>query len=246
MVFYPPPWCPRLEDIPDSVPLNQFLLDESHGRVPHERSRDPFTCGLSGASYTSKEVAKRTQHLARSIQKELRWDINSGSELDRVVCIFTFNTVRMNRRATCDCTVHNADLPQIDVMTLNLAIGRCNGVSTPANITYTADELTTQLIKSKAQALFTCLPLYDVALRAARTAGIPTERVYLCDIYGQPRIFEKYRNRHKYLNQLVAQGSSLPELETQRWQKGQAKSQIAFLVYSSGTTGMPVSDELHC
>ncbi len=241
MVFYPPSWCPQLPEIPDSVPLNQFLLDESHGREPHASSQDPFTCGLSGASYSSEEVARRTQYLARSLQKELRWDINNGSELDRVICVFTSNTVRADRTGTGKYPVHNADLWQIDIMTLNLAICRCNAVSTPANVTYTADELATQLINSKAQALFTCLPLFDIALRAARSAGIPTGKVYLCEIYGQARIAEKYRSPHKYLNQLVAEGSSLPELEAQAWHRGQAMTQIAFLVYSSGTTGMPVS-----
>lgn len=127
-------------------------------------------------------------------------------------------------------------------MTLNLVISRCNGISTPANIAYTAAELATQLIKSKAQALFTCLPLLRIALRAARTAGIPTNKVYLCNVYGPPHIAEKYRNPHKTLNRLVADGSPLPELEAQRWRKGQARTQIAFLVYSSGTTGLPVSD----
>ena len=147
-----------------------------------------------------------------------------------------------DRKRVCLNAVHNADLQQIDIMTLNLAISRCNAISTPANITYTADEIATQLIKSKAQALFTCLPLLNIALRAARTAGIPPNKVYLCDVYGAPAVPENHRRHHKTLNRLVADGSSLPELEAQRWQKGQATTQIAFLVYSSGTTGLPVSD----
>ena len=93
MVFYPPSWSAKLPSIPDSVPLWEFLADERHGRVSHSRSRDPLTCGLSGASYSSGEVVKRTQHLSRALQRELQWDVTKSSELERVVCMFTFNTV---------------------------------------------------------------------------------------------------------------------------------------------------------
>ena len=126
-------------------------------------------------------------------------------------------------------------------MTLHLAISRCNGVSCPTNVDLSAEELRNQLVQSKAKALFTCLPLLDTALQAARTAGIPSEIVYVCDLYGQPGEFVDSQKNYKTLNQLIAEGSSLPELEAQRWRKGQAMEQIAFLVYSSGTTGVPVS-----
>ena len=99
MVFYPPPWVARLPEIPDSVPLWQFLLDESYGRACHGGSRHPFTCGLSGVSYSSEDVVKRTQNLAKGLQAELEFDMTSSSELDRVVCVFAFNTVRAGNMA---------------------------------------------------------------------------------------------------------------------------------------------------
>ena len=102
MVFYPPPWVPRLPEIPDSVPLWKFLLDESYGRASHGRSRHPFTCGLSGLSYTSEDFVKRTQNLAKGLQRELEWVTTNGSELDRVICVFTFNTVGADYMATLE------------------------------------------------------------------------------------------------------------------------------------------------
>ena len=128
-------------------------------------------------------------------------------------------------------------------MTLHLAISRCNGVSSPVNALSSVQELQSQLIRSKAKALFTCEPLLDTALQAAKTASIPKEKIYICDLYGQLGEPKEYQKSHKTLSRLVAEGSSLPDLEPQRWQKGQAMSQIAFLVYSSGTTGTPVSGE---
>ena len=130
-------------------------------------------------------------------------------------------------------------------MTLHLAVSRLNGVSCPTNVDLSAEELRNQLVQSKAKALFTCLPLLDTALRAARLAGIPSERVYICDLYGQPsdsKVVDSQQN-YKTLNQLIAEGVSLPELVAPKWGKGQAMEQIAFLVYSSGTTGVPVSFE---
>lgn len=128
-------------------------------------------------------------------------------------------------------------------MTLHLAISRCNGVSSPINALSSVQELRSQLIMSKAKALFTCKPLLDTALQAAKIAGIPKEKIYICDLYGQLGEPEEYQKGHKTLNRLIAEGFSLPDLEPQRWEKGQAMSQIAFLVYSSGTTGTPVSVE---
>ena len=127
-------------------------------------------------------------------------------------------------------------------MTLHLAISRCQGVSCPTSVDLSSEELRDQLVQSDAKALFTCLPLLDIALQAAKTAAIPSERVYLCDLYGQPgEVLVDSQKNYKTLNQLIAEGSSLPELEAQKWRKGQAMEQIAFLVYSSGTTGVPVS-----
>jgi hypothetical protein len=46
----------------------------------------------------------------------------------------------------------------------------------------------------------------------------------------------------KTLNQLVEEGVHLPRLEELGWKKGEGASRVAFLCYSSGTSGLPVSD----
>ena len=124
-------------------------------------------------------------------------------------------------------------------MTLNWAIHRLNGISSPANAAYSADELMHQLKNSGSMAVFTCLPLLPVALEASSRAGIPRERIYICELpEGQGGI--KTTNGFKTLGQLVEDGLSLPALEPITWEAGQGARQTAFLCYSSGTSGLPV------
>lgn len=45
----------------------------------------------------------------------------------------------------------------------------------------------------------------------------------------------------KTVSDLVADGEKQPQLEALKWEKGQGKRQTAYLCYSSGTSGLPVS-----
>jgi long-subunit acyl-CoA synthetase (AMP-forming) len=125
-------------------------------------------------------------------------------------------------------------------MTLNWAIHRLNGISSPANAAYSADDLTYQLKNSEASVLFTCLPLLPVALEAASRAGIPRERIYICELPEQGQGGLKATDEFKTLGHLVNEGLSLPALEPIKWTAGQGARQTAFLCYSSGTSGLPV------
>ena len=126
-------------------------------------------------------------------------------------------------------------------MTLNWAIHRLNGISSPANAAYAADELKYQLENSGAQCLFTVLPLLDTAMKAAEKAGIPKDRIYVCEVDKSLTGNASVPSGMKTLSQLVKEGASLPELEPIKWEKGQGARQTAFLCYSSGTSGLPVS-----
>ena len=126
-------------------------------------------------------------------------------------------------------------------MTLTWAIHRLNGISSPANAAYSADELRHQLTNSGATCLFTVAPLFPAALEAAAKAGIPKERIYICELPDEAAGGAKVSSEFKTLTQLIKEGSSLPELEPIRWSKGQGARQTAFLCYSRGTSGLPVS-----
>lgn len=114
---------------------------------------------------------------------------------------------------------------------------------TPANAAYSAAELTHQLRDSKAKALFTCLPLLSTALEAAASAGFPKNRIYLLELPPQILGNAKAPAGYKTLSQFIEAGKSLPKLEQLKWGPGEGARRTAFLCYSSGTSGLPVSFE---
>ncbi|KAI0393399.1 acetyl-CoA synthetase-like protein [Xylariaceae sp. FL0594] len=215
MVFTPPSWVPQLPfDPPDSIPLHEFLSSERYGRLPFDRSQNPFTCGLTGKTYTHAELRERRELLARTLSKRMGWRPNEDTPWDKVVGIFSFNA--------------------IDYLMSTFAVHRLSGIVTPANAMYSAAELEHQLKSSGAKALFTCTPLLETALKAARSSNIPEDRVFLLDLPGQPR-----DPRFKTVDDLITEGRTLPELEPLKWTKGQGARQVAYLCYSSGTSGLP-------
>ncbi|KAK4989429.1 hypothetical protein LTR66_007054, partial [Elasticomyces elasticus] len=219
MPFYPPSWVPKLSmEPPDSISLDQFIFDENYERYPLGYSKPPFTCGLSGKSYSALELRERVDFLARGLSKELGWTPNGGTEWDKVCGVFSVNT--------------------IDSMTLAWATHRLGGISTPANAAYSTEELAYQLKDAGAKCLFTCLPLLRSSVDAAKIAGIPSNRIYILEL---PKDFTPGMSADgfKTVNQLIAEGSKLSALEQLQWSKGEGARRTAFLCYSSGTSGLP-------
>lgn len=78
---------------PDSISIADFVFDDKHRDRSLEKSGSPFTCGLSGKTYGVQVVKERVDLLARGLSKELGWLPNEGTEWDKVVGVFSFNTV---------------------------------------------------------------------------------------------------------------------------------------------------------
>lgn len=93
MPFYSPDWVPKLPDVPDSISIEKFMFDENYGRHPLGYSKDPFICGFSGKTYNALEVKERIDFLARGLSKELGFHPNQGTEWDKVIGVFSVNTV---------------------------------------------------------------------------------------------------------------------------------------------------------
>jgi acyl-CoA synthetase (AMP-forming)/AMP-acid ligase II len=214
MVFTPPSWVPKLPNPPDSITVEEFMTDERWGRHPLAKSKNPYTCGLTGKTYSAVEVQRRTAYLARAIGKRLGFNPHEGTEWERVVCLYSVNT--------------------IDYVPFTHAVHRLSGIVTPASAAYSPDELEHQLRSSAASAIFTCAPLLDSARKAAAKVGIPDERIFLLPLPGPPN-----KLPHPTLDDLVEEGKALPEIAPLKWAPGQGKRQAAYLCYSSGTSGLP-------
>ena len=80
-------------DPPDTISIADFILSDEYRPVPLSKSRNPFTCGLTGKTFTVQQVKERVDALARGLLKELGWEVNKGTEWDKVVGVFAPNTV---------------------------------------------------------------------------------------------------------------------------------------------------------
>lgn len=103
------------------------------------------------------------------------------------------------------------------------------GIVSTANPGYTVEELAFQLKDCGAKAVVTQRPFQSVAIEAAKRAGIPQDRIILIGDERDPSM------KLKHFTQI----RNLAGTSRYRRTKTDPKKDIAFLVYSSGTTGLP-------
>lgn len=220
MPFNPPSSSLPLPEVPDSISVERFLLDEKYGRAAFSSARPPFTCALTGTSYSVAEVKQRVDYLSRALSHELGFKPHEGTEWDKVVGCFSMNS--------------------IDYMTLAWAVHRLGGILSCVNAAYNASELEYQMKHSGAKAIFTCLPLLKTCKEGIKSSQIPDDKVFLLPL--PPLVTQGISNPgHKDINDLIASGSKLPSVPAsdEKWSKGEGARRTCFLCYSSGTSGMP-------
>ncbi|KAF3926438.1 S-dihydroxybenzoyltransferase [Arthrobotrys entomopaga] len=103
------------------------------------------------------------------------------------------------------------------------------GVLSPANPGYTLDEFVYQLKNCEAKAVTCQAETLPLVRQAAKQVGIPEDRIL---ILGDTKV-----PGFKHLNEL--KNMSHREVKITRRPKFEPAKDIAFLVYSSGTTGLP-------
>ncbi|KJY01421.1 phenylacetyl-CoA ligase like protein [Zymoseptoria brevis] len=220
MPFTAPSWVPPLPTIPDSISIGRFMFDEQYGRYPLGYSKPPFTCALTGRQFSALEMKERVDHLSRALCKEFGFKPNEGSEWDKVIGIFSLNS--------------------IDYLTLGWAVHRIGGILTCANAAYNGSELEYQFRDSGAKAIFTCLPLLDTTKDGMKKAGLSEDNIYVMPLPKQIEGDVKSPG-HKTIEDLVKLGSTLDTIKPadESWAQGDGKKRCAFLCYSSGTSGLP-------
>lgn len=109
------------------------------------------------------------------------------------------------------------------------ATHRLGAIVSGANPTYTAEELLHQIRLVKATLIIAHPSSLHTALGAARAAGIPSDRVITFGESTQPSV--------ESIIQLGLRNE--PAFVERRLKKGEGKTKVAFLSFSSGTTGKP-------
>ncbi|KAF7557884.1 hypothetical protein G7Z17_g250 [Cylindrodendrum hubeiense] len=118
----------------------------------------------------------------------------------------------------------------IDVPSIIWGTHWAGGVISSANPAYTTEELAFQLKDSQAKVLVTEFAFLKVARAAAKISGIPDNRIVLVgDVKDETKTFLHFKELW------LTQGDS----RHQRTPAKNPKTDVAFLAYSSGTTGLP-------
>ncbi|KAF4122932.1 Acyl-CoA synthetase (AMP-forming)/AMP-acid ligase II [Geosmithia morbida] len=115
----------------------------------------------------------------------------------------------------------------VETPVVNLGLHWAGGVASPANPTYTPGELARQLKDSGSKALITQVPYLDAALEAARDANLSQDRIIL--------IGDSLHEGFKHWTDITAKSAWFTPTKT----PVDPKKDLAYLVYSSGTTGLP-------
>lgn len=75
------------------------MFNEKYGRHALKDSKAPFICGISRRAPSALAVKEQVELIAAGLAQELGWQVNERGEFDKVVCIFSLNTVI---EMTCD------------------------------------------------------------------------------------------------------------------------------------------------
>ncbi|KAI0003767.1 phenylacetyl-CoA ligase [Russula compacta] len=205
-----------LPNIPDNLTLVQFIFDSTHECRPTRRQGTTWLVeDATGRKIGLKEIQYRVFGLANALS--LKWSVGEND----VVCIYSPN--------------------HVDYPTVIWAVHRLGAIVTGANPFYTSEELAYQLSTTKATVLVAHPDALETAVVAAQQVGIPLDHVIPLDTIRGPRPTALAPDLH----QLIAYGSAhQPNFVERQLRSGEAKAKIAFLSFSSGTTGKPKAVEI--
>ncbi|BFZ59441.1 hypothetical protein YB2330_000450 [Saitoella coloradoensis] len=224
MVYYP-----RVEPavIPTNLSIPQFILDQPSPKyetaaLHTAKSLLPssltthfehpvFVDGATGEQIGISGLRKEVDDIAKGLLEIFDFDVEA-SEMEKVIVVF------------CHNTIHTPPIMW--------AAHRLNGVISGANPAYTAPELTHQMLDSRARLVVTHSSYLPTVLPAAEKANVPRSNIITIDSAPSTGILS--------LDELIARGrQSSKTYANVKWGDGEAKRRVAFLNYSSGTTGLP-------
>ncbi|KAI8989046.1 phenylacetyl-CoA ligase [Trametes punicea] len=122
----------------------------------------------------------------------------------------------------------------IDYAVLTLGTQKLGGIVAALSATLTPDELAYQLTVARPSLLVAHVENLPAALQAAKAVNLPSSRIIVLD--GQKA---QTKLPHPSVEDLINQKTLPPFSEITFTKPGEARAKIAFLCFSSGTTGKP-------
>jgi 4-coumarate--CoA ligase len=211
------PWKDVLK-IPDTDIYSFMFLRENVGNYPPavNPAHVAFIDAPSGRKITFGALKERVDLLSRGLSKGM--NINR----DDTVCFYIPNHVP---------ELNSSLIYQMDYPTSLWAALRLGAIPSCANPIYTANELFHQLKLSKSKFILTHPLFLKSALEAASQVGIPNNKIFL---------LEKGNNLpFANVPDLVKLGETAPEIIPLKLRPHEAKTKVALLNFSSGTSGLP-------
>lgn len=207
-------------DLPDTD-IWEFLFERPGRAFPEFRSM---------ATTVDLQIDLLTHHLEIFLDAETQ-RAHTFSSVKQIATTFGSYLISQHSWQRSDvlafCTPNSIDVPPL--------VWGCHyagGIVTTANPAYNARELEFQLKNSTAKAVVTHESCVEVARQAAKGAGIAADRVWVLSGKGSDS------NRRKgllYVDQILESRSG----KSHRARRAAKSGDLAFLVYSSGTTGLP-------
>ncbi|KZT65405.1 acetyl-CoA synthetase-like protein [Daedalea quercina L-15889] len=200
---------------PDDVTLAQFILDHSEVAHPHraERPRDaPWLIDeeTRRGLFEAEVSIRQYNTLARALHAH--WGIGNND----VVALYAPNHV----------------IYPIAIW----AAHRLGAIVAMTNPSMTAPELAYQLKIARPRLLMAHIDNLPNALEGARMIGLSRSRIIVFDAHkSSGRLSDEVRS----IEEVVESGLTRKKYPECRLKKGEAKTKIAVLCYSSGTTGKP-------
>ncbi|KAG1884113.1 hypothetical protein F4604DRAFT_1980114 [Suillus subluteus] len=180
------------------------------------------------------------EHVRRPVRKNGTWivDDQSGRKIGleelRARTYGLANALSIRYSIQEDDVVLIYSPNHIDYLVATWAAHRLGAAVSGANPLFTVDELVYQISTVKAAVIITHPDSLKVALSSAHAAGVSADRIILFDV-------EDADTAQKLTVQaLVSQGlASAPNFTERKLAPGEGKTKVAFLNFSSGTTGRP-------
>lgn len=180
------------------------------------------------------------EHVRKPVRKNGAWiiDDQSGRKIgleelrSRTYGLANALSIRYNIQEDHVVLIYSPN--HVDYLVAAWAAHRLGAAVSGANPLFTVDELVYQINTVKAALIITHPDSLSVALASAHAAGVSADRVILFDVEGADT------TQRVTVQVLVSQGlTSALNFTERKLAPGEGKTKVAFLNFSSGTTGRP-------